>query len=146
MAIDLRLKRHLVFFEIDNATPHDLSRFHRIISQAIAMGRIGADDFEEVIGSYEGKMNVAYCLTAPAWVHLKGVLAVYMINQREVYAYSLDAFWLLSFRYSANSKSWVQEGEQVAGWSAGNSAPDAPGWTYFPSSGLYFTIDVKEAV
>ncbi len=95
MAIDLGLKRHLVFFEIDNSSPHDLSRFHRIISQSIATGKIAADDFEEVIGSYEGKMNVAYCLTAPAWVHLKGVLAVYMINQREVYAYDFDAFWLL---------------------------------------------------
>ncbi len=70
-----------------------------------------------------------------------------MVNQREVYVYDLDDLSRVRINYDAKlAASGVLVNCDEVGWSAGDIAPDAPGWTYFPSSGKYFTIGIREAV
>jgi hypothetical protein len=140
MAIDLSKTRQLVMFEIDRKDPHDLARFHRNVSQMIACKTIGENDFEEVIGSYEGTMNVAYCMDFEAFVRGFSRIEWYMRDQTELYAVDLDNL--------AECESWSWNGSDwdrkplswVAGYATGQERPDTAGWTYFPSSKSYLTL------
>lgn len=142
MAINLETTRRIVLFEIDRRDPHDLARFHRNISQSIADQTISADDFEEVIGSYEGKMNVAYCMSQDAFDRIFGRIEWYMRGQTEVYQYDLDAMVLTALSYVPATDHWAKSFHVwCTGHAVGVELPSgAPGWTFFPSSGLYFTL------
>lgn len=158
MAINLETTRRIVLFEIDRRDPHDLARFHRNISQSIADQTISADDFEEVIGSYEGKMNVAYCMSQDAFDRIFGRIEWhmsqdafdrvfgrierYMRGQTEVYQYDLDAMVLTALSYVPATDHWAKSSHVwCTGHAVGVELPSgAPGWTFFPSSGLYFTL------
>lgn len=142
MAINLETTRRIVLFEIDRRDPHDLARFHRNISQSIADQTISADDFEEVIGSYEGKMNVAYCMSQDAFDRIFGRIEWYMRGQTEVYQYDLDAMVLTTLSYVPATDHWAKSSHVwCTGHAVGVELPSgAPGWTFFPSSGLYFTL------
>jgi hypothetical protein len=139
MAIDLSTTRQIVLFEIDQQTPHALHRFHRTISQAVATGKIMSSDFEQVIGSYEGRMNVAYAMSGDAYERVLGDITEAMMNQMEVYHYDLDLHELYASRWTPTG--WIGRVESWAiGHHVGNEMPNAKGWTFFPSSGQYFTI------
>lgn len=142
MAINLETTRRIVLFEIDRRDSHDLARFHRNISQSIADQTISADDFEEVIGSYEGKMNVAYCMSQDAFDRIFGRIEWYMRGQTEVYQYDLDAMVLTTLSYVPATGHWAKSSHVwCTGHAVGVELPSgAPGWTFFPSSGLYFTL------
>ena len=143
MAIDFTKTRQIVLFEIDRKDPHDLARFHRNISQAMAEGTISDDDFEEVIGMYEGVMNVAYCMSARAYNRIFDRLEWYMRHQTEVYEFDMDTVTLFSksfygMDWRSHMVDWVE------GFAFGGLPHDAKGWTYFPSSKTYFTIVAAE--
>lgn len=146
MAINLETTRRIVLFEIDRRDPHDLARFHRNISQSIADQTISADDFEEVIGSYEGKMNVAYCMSQDAFDRIFGRIEWYMRGQTEVYQYDLDAMALTALSYVPATDHWAKSSHVwCTGHAVGVELPSgAPGWTFFPSSGLYFTLSAGD--
>lgn len=141
MAINLHKTRTVTLFEIDRLDPHDLARFHRTISGQIALGTISADDFEEVVGMYQGAVNVAYCMSTKAWRRVLPLISRFMRHQLEVYEYDLDALmlWSLSQEEDGTWRSVLTE------WCSGHAFGTLPsegaiGWTFFPSSGLYFEL------
>jgi hypothetical protein len=144
MAINFGQTKRIVLFELDNETPHDLMRFHRAISQAIAERRISVGDFENTIGMWKGKLSVSYCMSAPAFDRIFGSIEWYIRSQEAIYAYDLENFDLGSMRF--NGTGWITAKEDwVVGHAFGSSMPElADGWTFFPASGLYFTITGKE--
>jgi hypothetical protein len=146
MAIDLSKTPRIVLFEIDRKDFHNLARFHRNISQLTVEGKIAADDFEEVIGMYKGKMNVAYAMRHAAFLRAFHRIEWYMRGQTELYDYDFTHNELVSWGWHWRF-SWTQRKLGWAdGWAVGRDAPDTDGWTYFPSSGEYLTITGTEDV
>jgi hypothetical protein len=140
VAVDFSENRHLVFFELDKKSPHDLSRFHRNISQMTANGTLSVDDFEEVIGSYRGALNVAYVMPLGAFVAAFSRIEIYLRGQLEIYICDLDDIEA-SEVWNFQDEAWQKKPLGWAiGYSAGHAQPDAEGWTYIPSSGMYLTL------
>lgn len=146
MAIDLSKNQSLVFFEIDTDSPHNLSRFNRHISQAIALGEIAEDDFEQTIGSYEGVMNVGYVLTRDAYLRLFSGIELFLRGQTEVYQFMP---WSTSVQVTAyRGSGWCTlEVRPVTTLVFADTPPtELAGWTYFPASKTYLAMIFEEEV